>query len=258
MAEIFRRVEKKYIINKEQYEKILPEIKKHMNEDQYGKSTICNIYFDTDQYELIRHSITKPYYKEKIRLRSYNTPKNDSKVYLEVKRKYDGVVGKRRIEMTLDDFEKYSDNPNSITNSNTQIKRELDYTFAHYNLKKAMYLSYDRTAFYQKDNMDFRATFDSNVIARNYDLDLEKGSYGIDILGKDLYILEIKTLGSIPMWFVKVINELGIKPGNFSKYGEAYEQIIMHKQDNKIVEYSFERLESLNFKRNFYKLGTAV
>ena len=87
MAEIFRRVEKKYIINKEQYEKILPELKKYMNEDQYGKSTICNIYFDTDQYELIRHSITKPYFKEKIRLRSYNTPNKYSKVYLEINRK---------------------------------------------------------------------------------------------------------------------------------------------------------------------------
>lgn len=258
MAEIFRRVEKKYIINKEQYEKILLEIKKYMNEDQYGKSTICNIYFDTDQYELIRHSITKPYYKEKIRLRSYNTPKEDSKVYLEIKRKCDGVVGKRRIEMTLADFGKYSENLNSITNSNTQIKRELDYIFAHYNLKKAMYLSYDRTAFYQKDNIDFRATFDSNVLARNYDLDLEKGSYGIDILGKDLYILEIKTLGSIPMWFVKVINKLGIKPGNFSKYGEAYEQIIMNKQDNKIVEYSFERPKAFELKRNSYTVARVV
>ena len=160
--------------------------------------------------------------------------------------------------MTLADFGKYSENPNSITNSNTQIKRELDYIFAHYNLKKAMYLSYDRTAFYQKDNIDFRATFDSNVLARNYDLDLEKGSYGIDILGKDLYILEIKTLGSIPMWFVKVINKLGIKPGNFSKYGEAYEQIIMNKQDNKIVEYSFKQSNVIEFKRNNYQIARVV
>ena len=258
MAEIFRRVEKKYIINKEQYEKILSELKKYMNEDQYGKSTICNIYFDTDEYELIRHSIIKPYFKEKVRIRSYNTPDRDSKVYLEIKRKCDGVVGKRRIEMTLDDFNKYIQNPDSITNSNAQIKRELDYTFAHYNLKKAMYLSYERTAFYQKDNMDFRATFDSNVLARDYDLDLEKGSYGIDILGKDLYILEIKTLGSIPMWFVRIINELGIKPGNFSKYGEAYEQIIMHKQDNKIVEYSFERPKAYELKHNNYIVARAV
>lgn len=258
MAEIFRRVEKKYIINKEQYEKILPELKKYMNEDQYGRSTICNIYFDTDKYELIRHSITKPYFKEKIRLRSYNTPKQDSKVYLEIKRKCDGVVGKRRIEMTLEDFNKYAENPNSISNANAQIKKELDYTFKHYDLKKAMYLSYERTAFYQKDNMDFRTTFDSNVLARNYDLDLSKGSYGVDILGKDLYILEIKTLGSIPMWFVKVINEIGIKPGNFSKYGEAYEQIIMEKEDNKIVEYSFERPKAFELKRNNYTVARSV
>ena len=250
MAEIFRRVEKKYILNKEQYSKILPELKKYMNEDQYGKSTICNIYFDTEQYELIRHSITKPYYKEKIRLRSYNTPKKEDKVYLEIKRKCDGVVGKRRIEMTLQEFIKYMEDPNSIKNVNEQIKKELDYTFKFYNLKKAMYLSYERIAYYEKDNMDFRATFDSNILARNYDLDLEKGSYGTNILDKDYYVLEIKTLGSIPLWFVKLINELGIKPGNFSKYGEAYEQLIMEKDRSKVIKYSFEMPRVINIQKN--------
>ena len=229
MAEIFRRIEKKYILNKEQYNKLIPELKKYMEEDRHGKSTICNIYFDTEQYELIRHSITKPYYKEKVRLRSYNTPNKDSRVYLEIKRKCENVVGKRRIEMTLSEFENYIKNPNTLTNVNNQIKKELDYTFKLYNLQPAMYLSYSRTAYYQKDNFDFRATFDSNVIARQYDLNLESGSYGEELLDKDKYILEIKTLGIIPMWFVNLINELEIKPGNFSKYGEAYEQIIMGK-----------------------------
>ena len=217
MAEIFRRVEKKYIINKEQYEKLLPEFKKYMNEDQYGKSTICNIYFDTDQYDLIRHSITKPYFKEKVRVRSYNTPKNDTKVYLEIKRKCNKVVGKRRIEMTMGEFKQYLKNPNSLKNVNEQIKKELDYTFKYYGLKPTMYLSYSRNAYYQKDNMDFRATFDNNVLARTEDLNLESGSYGTDILGEDYYILEIKTLGSIPMWFVRLINEIGIKPRKLLK-----------------------------------------
>jgi len=256
MAEIFRRVEKKYIINKEQYEKLIPELKKYMNEDKYGKSTICNIYFDTNQYELIRHSITKPYYKEKVRLRSYNTPQNENwKVYLEIKRKVDSVVGKRRIEMTLADFNNYIENPKGLENSNAQIKKELDYTFKLYNLKPAMYISYERTAFYQKDNMDFRATFDSNVLARYYDLNLEDGSYGDLLMNPEYYILEIKTLGSIPMWFVKIINELEIKPGNFSKYGEAYEQLIMKKQmkvvkvENYVKRYDY----SFNLKQKNYK-----
>ena len=259
MAEIFRRVEKKYIINKAQYEKLIPEIKKYMNEDRYGESTICNIYFDTEQYELIRHSITKPYYKEKVRLRSYNTPKDEnSKVYLEIKRKVDSVVGKRRIEMTLGEFNRYIEDPKGLENSNAQIKKELDYTFKLYNLKPTMYVSYKRTAYYQKDNMDFRATFDSNVLARNYDLNLEDGSFGEQIMSQDYYILEIKTLGSIPMWFVKIINELQIVPGNFSKYGEAYEQIIMKKPmkvtkvESKVKNYNYY-FDKINSKNNVRK-----
>ena len=247
MAEIFRRVEKKYIIDKKQFNKLMPLLKEYMEEDQYGKSTICNIYFDTEQYDLIRHSITKPYFKEKIRLRSYNTPSNESNVFLEIKRKCNKVVGKRRIAMKLKDFKKYIQNPEALENANMQIKKELDYCFNLYHLRPAMYLCYDRVAFYQKENMDFRITFDNNVLARAENLDLDSGNYGKKILNPDFYIMEVKTLGSIPLWFVRIINELEIKPGNFSKYGEAYEQIIMNKDVNKVVRGVEKTIESIDF-----------
>ena len=225
---------------------VLPILKQYMNEDVHGESTICNIYFDTKQYDLIRHSITKPFFKEKVRLRSYNTPTQNSKVYLEIKRKYDKVVGKRRIETTLEEIQKYKENISSLQNVNEQIQKELDYTFKFNSLEPTMYISYLRTAYYEKENMDFRATIDKNVLARNYDLHLESGSYGTPILNKNYYILEIKTLGSIPLWFVRTINELNIKPGNFSKYGEAYEQIIMEKKEERITQYIFEELQIQN------------
>lgn len=107
MADFFRRVEKKYMINQNQYLSLKEAIQNKMIEDEHGKSTICNIYFDTGQFELIRHSITKPVFKDKVRLRSYNIPTENSKIYLEIKRKYDGVVSKRRIEMTLKDYYNY-------------------------------------------------------------------------------------------------------------------------------------------------------
>ena len=244
MAEIFRRVEKKYILDKVQYEKILPELQKYMEEDKHGQSTICNVYFDSDSYDLVRHSITKPYYKEKVRVRSYNTPDLDSKVYLEIKRKVDKVVGKRRIEMKLKDFYSYLDNPESLSNVNEQIKKELDYTFKYWNLKPKMYICYDRIALYEKGNNDFRATFDTNILARNNNLRLESGNYGTDILGQDLYVLEIKTLGTIPLWFAKLINELEIKQGTFSKYGEGYEQLVMNKNTNNVISYAFNKVNS--------------
>ena len=234
MAEIFRRVEKKYILTKEQHDKVLVLVNDYLVSDQYGKSTICNIYFDTDNYDLISHSIEKPYFKDKVRLRSYNVPSKDSKVYLEIKRKYDGVVGKRRIEMTLSDFEKYIEDKNSLDISNKQIKSELDYYFNLYNLKPAMYISYSREAFYQRDNPDFRLMFDSQIQAREYDLDLSKGSYGKDILGSGKYIMEVKTLGAMPIWFVNILEECNILPGSFSKYGEAYIQFILEPQLDKL------------------------
>lgn len=227
MNDIFRRVEKKYIISKNQYENLKRALKDYMKEDEYGKSTICNIYFDTDLYELISHSITKPYFKEKVRLRSYNTPSKDSNVFLEIKRKCDGVVSKRRIQMKLSDMEKYIDDKNAIDNKNKQIKTELDYYFDKYSLKPAMYLSYSREAYYQIDNKDFRVTFDSNVLAREYDLNIDSKNYGTKILSEDKYIMEIKTLSSIPLWFVEILNEMQIIPCGFSKYGEAYTQLIL-------------------------------
>lgn len=234
MAEFFRRVEKKYIINREQYLYLKEILKEKMLEDEHGKSTICNLYFDTEQYDLIRHSITKPVFKDKVRLRSYNIPTIDSTVFLEIKRKYDGVVSKRRIEMQLSEFYQYLNKYNTNIEE-TQIKKELDYYFKHYNLKPTMFLSYYRRAYYDKENRDFRVTFDSHVLAREYDLGLEQGNYGVHILEKNRYIMEIKTLGAIPMWFVKILNELKICPCGFSKYGEAYTQLILNNTGKKII-----------------------
>ena len=225
--DIFRRVEKKYILTKEQYKELKRILNDYMLEDEHGKSNICNIYFDSKFYELISHSITKPFFKEKIRLRSYNKPKDDTEVFLEIKRKCEGVVSKRRIQMQFADFENYMENKNSLESSNPQIKTELDYYFNKYNLRPTMYISYDREAFYQKENRDFRITFDSNILAREYDLKLNTESYGENILEQGKYVMEIKTLGSIPLWLVKIINELQIAPCGFSKYGEAYTQLIL-------------------------------
>lgn len=201
IAEFFRRVEKKYIITEQQYEYLKRKFTDIMIKDVHGKSKICNIYFDTDNYELISHSIEKPVYKDKIRLRSYNIPKKEDIVYLEVKRKYEGVVSKRRLQVKLKDVYEYFEKDNLQT-KDVQVKNELDYYFKHFNLKPTMFLSYDREAFYSKEDENFRITFDSNIIARNYDLKLEKGSYGFNLLEDKKYIMEIKTLGAIPMYFV--------------------------------------------------------
>ena len=153
--EIFKRVEQKYILSEDDYNKLINIIDDHLEKDEYYKSSICNIYFDTDNYDLIINSLEKGCYKEKVRLRSYNVPKLSDKVYFEIKSKLDGVVYKRRVTLPLKEYYDYLDGklPNS---SNDQIMKELDYVFKKYNLKPKYFIAYDRLSYYDKDNESFR------------------------------------------------------------------------------------------------------
>lgn len=229
MSEFFRRVEKKYILNKEQYDGLKEDIKLYMKEDSHGKSKICNIYLDSSNYELIRNSIEQPVYKDKVRIRSYNTPDLDTNVFIEIKRKSDGVVSKRRLESSLKSIKQFlkSKELSEIQENDRQVLKELKYYFDLYDLRPTAYVSYDRRAYYAKEDDNFRITIDTNIIARNNDLELEKGSYGTQILDKNIYLLETKTLGSLPLWFVKLLSKYDIKPGRFSKYGELYKKLIL-------------------------------
>ena len=221
MQEIFQRVEQKYILTKEQKEQFIQTVKEHLIDDEYGPSTICNIYFDNENNDLIRTSIDKPAYKEKVRLRSYNTPNKETKAFLEIKKKYDGVVYKRRIEETLDHIERHISDGNEL-NCNKQILNEIDYCFNYYKLNPVLFLAYDRVAYYDNEDKSFRITFDTNIVARDYDLNLEKGVYGKKYCDEDTYIMEVKCAGGLPIWFVKALEDINVYPASFSKYGRVY------------------------------------
>ena len=185
--EIFNRVEKKYILNEEQYHNLIILINEYMNHDKFYKSTICNIYFDTDDYELVRTSIEKPIYKEKLRLRSYNVPSLDDEVFFEIKKKYNSIVNKRRITLSLKDYYKYI-NMEKISNKDSQISKEIIYMIKHYNLKPKVFLAYDRKAYISKQDKNLRITIDNNIRSRNYDLKLEHGDKG-ELLSDEKYYL---------------------------------------------------------------------
>ena len=223
--QIFRRVEQKYLLNNDEYKKIMKIIGNHIIKDKYFESKILNIYFDSDNYDLIINSLEKPIYKEKIRLRSYDKPTLNDKVFLEIKNKYHGVVGKRRVEVTLKEFNDYIEK-GIIPNTNLQIMSEIDYCFKKYNLKPKFFLGYDRLSYYDKDNKEFRITFDKNIRSRNNNLKLEYGDIGEKYFKEDMYIMEIKSLNSIPLWFTKILSELKIYPVSFSKIGNIYKESI--------------------------------
>lgn len=223
--EIFKRYEKKYQITMEQYQELVKQIIPRMCPDQYGKHLICNIYFDTPDYRMIRSSLEKPVYKEKLRLRSYGVPKEGDPVFIELKKKFDGVVYKRRAKMTLQEARKYLYYGMGPENK-SQILREVDYAMDLYQAKPKVFLSYERIAFYGKEDSELRITFDRSIRARNHGLDLSSGSYGELIFPEDRFLMEVKIPGAMPMWMSQIFSELGIYPTSYSKYGTYYQNYI--------------------------------
>ena len=219
--EEFRRVEIKYLLNMDEYNKLKKKLDKYMKPDIYPNSVICNIYFDNDDYELINKSINKPIYKEKVRLRSYNIPSKDTTVFLEVKKKYKGIVGKRRIAASLKDINNYLYNGKELKESVNY--REIDNIIKRKKLKPKIYVAYNREA-YVGINDEFRITFDSNLRSRALDLDLSLGDSGKLFFKEPTYIVEIKTLDSMPIYLSDILNKLKIYPTSFSKVGEIYKK----------------------------------
>jgi hypothetical protein len=230
----FARKEIKFLLNMHQYECLLEEIYKYMNPDKFcvgGKEYgIYNIYYDTPDDFLIRESLAKPYYKEKIRLRSYYSPaKPDDTVFLEIKKKIGGIVTKRRVTMKLKEADVYLDTrekPEFDKYITKQVFSELDVFLKNYDVTPKQYISYQRLAFFGKDDGDFRLTFDRQLTERREDLYLSSPNYGNLIIGEDQRLMEVKVSDSIPEWLVKSLSALGIYKTSFSKYGKAYEMYI--------------------------------
>lgn len=175
---IFKRHELKYLVSAEQREFIESEFARYMIPDEHGESTICNIYYDTPDFRLIRRSLEKPVYKEKLRLRSYGTASKDEKVFLELKKKYKGIVYKRRISLNCDEAQEILENGERFP-ENSQIAKEINYFLDFYgDIFPAVYLCYDRTAYFGADDPDLRITFDRNISWRTEDINLKVEPYG--------------------------------------------------------------------------------
>jgi hypothetical protein len=233
---IFERVEKKYMLSEILYKRLLKSISDHMSADEYGLSTICNIYYDTPNYDLIRNSIEKPVYKEKLRLRGYGAPSKKDTVFLEIKKKYKGVVYKRRISLSLQEASNYLNN-GIKPSSRGQILNEIDYFIGFYKPEPKLFLAYDRIAYFDKENPSLRITFDNNIRSREYDLNMEKGTYGETLLNDGFCLMEVKTTDSMPLWLVRILSELAVYPKSFSKYGNIYkENLIENRRRQKCLQ----------------------
>lgn len=224
----FERVEKKYLLTYAQYQEFLNRISPYIEEDTYSRYTICNLYFDTDSYELIRESINKPPYKEKLRLRSYGVVNKKGLVYLELKKKYDSIVYKRRISCTLQEVMDFIECGKKIK-ENDQIFDEISYFMKFYQPEPKVFLAYDRNAYKGKCNPDLRITFDANIRSRTYDLSLDKGDDGTPYFTDNHVLMEIKVNQALPLWLTAILSHMMIYPTSFSKYGNIYIKNIAKK-----------------------------
>lgn len=232
-VEVFNRYEDKYIIDRSAFERVTKIIEAHMDKDIYNKDNkfypISNIYYDTHDYNLIRTSLQKPRYKEKLRLRSYGTAAKDSEVFLEIKKKYRGIVNKRRTVLTLSEaleFIKSGKPPEYKDYMNKQVMNELEFFINNYRLEAKAYISYSRMAFFGRDNSDLRISFDTNICGRVYNLSLASPAGGAPVLGNGLYLMEIKTRFSKPLWLTRLLTEENIRRVSFSKYGSYYKMLL--------------------------------
>ncbi|GMK43661.1 molecular chaperone [Paenibacillus glycanilyticus] len=235
--EVFNRYESKYLMDSLSFDEIYNRLLDYMELDEYNKIdqfySISNLYFDTDQHSIIRNSLAKPKYREKLRLRAYGVPKPDAKVYLELKKKVCGLVNKRRTGLTLDEayeFVRTGIEPEPKPYMNKQVIQEIKYFLGRYELQPKVYLAYDRIAMFCKNNRDLRITFDTNIRSRRYDLKLEAGDHGELLMAKGQWLMEVKAEKTVPVWLAQLLSELGMFRTGFSKYGNEYRMNIRHEE----------------------------
>ena len=226
---IFQRYEFKYLMDFRQLQAVLAAMAPYMVPDEYSHSSIRNLYLDTPDYRLIRRSLEKPVYKEKLRVRSYGQAGKHDPVFMELKKKYLSVVYKRRISIPQDQVMACIAGRQPWQDS--QIGRELAYTMDFYqSLRPTVFLSYERDSFRSVEDEEFRVTFDSEIRYRQEELTLDSDTWGTPILPSGQVLMELKVAGGLPLWMAHVLSEQRIFKTSFSKYGAAYQDIMLTRQ----------------------------
>lgn len=237
LRRIFERKETKYIIKKETFDAFFKELLAYMSVDEYGKHTIFSLYFDTDGYTFIQHSLTKPTYKEKFRVRSYGIPCEDALVFLEIKKKVRGIVYKRRVPIRYSEYQKWQETGIlPIELEDTQIGKEITWLFSqHPDLSPRVMIAYDRLSLFESEESAFRVTFDQKIRYRQTDLHFSRmPEYAIVAPEVDV-LMEVKAIGAYPLWFVSLLDAYAIRKASFSKYAQTYERYVFMEEEKEYV-----------------------
>ena len=224
----FKRYEKKYLLSAEGYARLLRRMAEYIEPDEYHTSTVCSIYYDGDDFHLIRHSIDAPIYKEKLRVRSYNPTGPDSMAFVELKKKYKGIVYKRRVAMTGRQAEAWLSGA-AAPPEDSQMAREIQW-FLHENTPRPrVMIACDRISWRARENPELRITFDERIRWRDRDLSFSAGDGGELLLPDGEVLMELKIPGAAPLWLAHLLSEQGLFPTSFSKYGMCYKNHLLQE-----------------------------
>lgn len=224
----FARYEKKYLLSAAQHAGLWAELAPRLRPDEYFASTVCSLYYDDPDFSLIRASIEAPVYKEKLRLRSYGVPGLGEPVFVELKKKYRGMVYKRRVLLCEDAAMDWLAGA-APAPEDSQTAREIDWLLSRHRLLPAAYIACDRRAWVAAEQPELRITVDSAIRFRDTELRLSSGSGGRELLTEGRVLMEIKMPGSAPLWLAQLLSRHGVFPVGFSKYGECYREYLINK-----------------------------
>ncbi len=230
----FKRYESKYLLSARKYAQLWEGMREHLIPDRYFASTVCSVYYDSEDFSLIRHSLERPIYKEKLRLRSYNVPGPEGEVFVELKKKFKGVVYKRRASMSAREAEAWLAGQGR-PEGDGQIRREIDFFLQSHPVQPKVFIACDREAWVDREEPELRITFDRNLRWRETDLSLTAGSEGTPLLDEGEVLMEIKLPQAAPLWLAHLLSELEVFPTGFSKYGTCYRQNLLKKYFNGVI-----------------------
>lgn len=247
---VFERKETKYRLNAGLYRAILAALEGRLAPDAYGSTVVKSAYFDTENRDMAARSLEKPFYKEKLRVRGYGVAGKDDMVFVEIKKKYDGVVYKRRMGMSYAAACAYLDGmpyekarrafPAKGASQaacipygeEIQVAREVDALASRWGaLSASVVTSCVRTAYGPIGQDGFGCsgedglciTFDASLAYCDLRAARRSSSF-LPLIGPEEVIMEIKVRGSYPKWLADALAQCHAYPCSFSKYGEAYKR----------------------------------
>ena len=221
---VFKRKEVKYLLTEAQLAVLRPALETHMEPDAFAHSSISNLYYDTPDFRMLRRSQEKPVYKEKLRLRGYGVPDEETQVFPEIKKKAEGIVYKRRVRMPYGDAIRYLSRRRP--GGDGQIFQELNWMLLAYgSLAPRIFLSYERDSWKGREDPSLRLTLDHEILWRTEALDLRRGAWGEPLLEPGQVLMEVKITNAAPLWLAEALSENGIFPISFSKCGRAFETL---------------------------------